>query len=1093
MLKVTYGRAATGKSYNVINNICEDVKNGIDTVLLVPEQFTFESERTLLESLGFKNSTNVSVLSFTRLYDEVSRKAGGRVANNINDIDKALLMNVAFKSVKDDLNLWQKYVNSPLFTENLISIINEFKAASITSEDIIEVLPFIKNNYLGMKLKDISLIMAAYNGLLGNVFLDPADDLTRLNEKLLTYKYFEGKNVYIDSFKNFTGQQYKILERIISQANNVFLSVTSDDINSNDLSLFSNVNNTVNHIIKIAEKYSIEIEKSECLTENYYDSDALSELESFLAKKSAEIKNSKGITITKCDSVLDEAQYVAKTIKKLVRTENYRYRDFIIIARDAETYQKLIEKESKINDIYCFFDKRRGVSSLPMSVLINCALNLVKSFTSDDILNFHKTLLTELTIDEISELENYSYLWNLIGKQWLEEWTMNPLGFVAEEDNEQKPYQEKLDKLNSLRVKAISPILQFKKAFCGSAEDMTKAIVNLISGNTVKEKLKNQVLELEQINLKNEAENLRLGYDAIMDALGSFAKCLSEREIAPNEYIELWKTLLSNITVGNIPQTVDEITFGSADRIKPSRPKVAFVIGVNQGVFPANISANGILSQSDRTQLLEGGIQINDFGVNAVLDEDFLLYSSLCCATEKLYISFSSLSASGNELEPSQVISEILSAAPNLELNNYNPDELNEDSLPETLISAKTKLFDFFAKDKDKYETLNAALDNEISVKDFLDNFSKDKARVKSENALKLMGDKINISATGFDTFHRCKFSYFCRYGLGLKKIQPADFDVLQRGTLSHFVLEHLVKRHLDDFVNFTREDSDKKVDELVDEYLSLINGYERIRTPRTDFLVNIIADSLKDVAFHIINEMKQCEFRPEFFELKIGNDGVIPTLTVPFSETGEMRIRGSIDRVDIYGDYVRIVDYKTGTKVFKLPDILVGLNLQMLIYLYTVIRGENSYLNKKLPAGILYMPSKRDFGEAKALSMNGLILLDEGVIKAMDKEGEGEYIPPKPFKADGSLKSRYSSFGEPALFKETFDYIELLLKRMGNKITNGDFSADPVDGIDSDACKYCDFSSICCFEKSEHKCSDRSLSPAQVLEILKEANGSGI
>ena len=178
---------------------------------------------------------------------------------------------------------------------------------------------------------------------------------------------------------------------------------------------------------------------------------------------------------------------------------------------------------------------------------------------------------------------------------------------------------------------------------------------------------------------------------------------------------------------------------------------------------------------------------------------------------------------------------------------------------------------------------------------------------------------------------------------------------------------------------------------------------------------------------------------------------------------------------------------------MFNLADVVDGLNLQMLIYLYTVIRGENEYLNSKIPAGILYMPSKRDFGDPKSLSMNGLILLDEEVISAMDKEGVGEYIPQKPFKADGSLKSRVTSYAESALFKETFDYIELLVKRMGNAVLGGDFAADPTDGVDSDACKYCDFSSICCFEEKEHKCSDKNLNSAQVLKLLKEANEGGI
>lgn len=1092
MLKFIFGRAATGKSYKIIKDICADVLNGRNTVLLVPEQFTFESERSLLKELGDRASTDVSVLSFTRLYDEVSRNVGGRVANNITDADKVILMNRAFKSVKDKLSLWGKYVNSPRFTQNLINTVNEFKSAAILPEDIESVSKTVESNYLRLKLADISLIFAAYNSLLGSTFLDPADDLLRLNEKLLTFRYFEGKNVYIDSFKNFTGQQYKIIERIITQADNVYVSLTTDNINDTELSLFSNVNKTAKRIREIAEKHSVKLDASLKLTENYYSSEGLANLEAYISKAAAQLPTADSITITKCESLSDEAEFAASTIRRLVREEGYRFKDFVIIARNAETYQNYINKHCKSNDVFCFVDKRKKISDLPFSVLVNCALNLSESITTDDILSFHKTFLTDLTPTEISELENYTYLWNLKGSEWLNEWTMNPEGFISEENEQKKDHSEQLSYLNEIRNKAIEPIKTFRASFNGSKQDLCKAIAMLLKNESALNSLKGQVARLEALNLKEDADDLKLGYDAIVALIDSFAKCLPDAQIDKSEFIDLWKTVLETITIGNIPQMVDEVTFGSADRIKPSRPKIAFVLGVNQGIFPANVGEFGIFAPNERQAIIDSGIEISDHGISAVLDEEYLIYTSLCCATQKLYITFSACDSSSAALEPAQIIGEITNANENLKIERYNPNNL-ESSVPQTINIAKRQLYRCFATDKQSYATLKEALGGEIEVEEGINSFSKEDAEISPENALKLMGNKINISATGFDTFHRCKFSYFCRYGLGLKKIQPAEFDVLQRGTLSHYVLENLVKNYLDVFSTLTRADSDKIVDELVAEYLANIEGYDKIKTPRLDFLVNIISASLKDVADHIIKEMAQCDFKPEFFELKIGNNETIPTLRVPFGEDGEMRIRGSIDRVDIFGDYVRIVDYKTGTKVFKLPDILVGLNLQMLIYLYSVVRGENEYLNSKTPAGILYMPSKRDFGDPKALSMNGLILLDEEVISAMDKNGIGEYIPQKPYKADGTLKSRVTSYGESALFRETFNYIELLLKRMGNSVLSGDFKADPTDGVDSDACKYCDFSSICCFEKAEHKCSDKNLNSAQVLELLKEANEGGI
>ncbi len=1097
MLKFIYGRAATGKSYNIINCISRDVSENRDVVLLVPEQFTFESERALLSALGDRAGTDVSVLSFTRMYDEISRRVGGRVANNISDSDRVIIMNRAFKAVQDKLQIWGKYVNSMNFTSNVIAAITEFKTAAVTPEDIEAVANQVLSNYLSLKLKDISVIYSAYNALLGNVFLDPVDDLTRLNEKLLGYRYFEGKNVYIDSFKNFTGQQYKIIERIVSQADNVFVSLTTDDITSNELSIFSNVNKTAEKITEISKKYAVRIDTPEKFEINHYKGEGVRSLEVFLSKACTKIENSADLEIVKCESLSNEAEFAARTIRKLVRENGYRYKDFIIIARNAEAYQKFIEKHCKDNDVFCFTDKRKKIDNSPLSVFISSAISLAISLNTDEIFNFHKTALTDMSVDELAVLENYTYLWNVKGSMWTSEWTMNPNGFLAATDDSHycSDYASELERINELRNRAIMPIIRFRQAFTGTPKNLVSAIIKLLNDCSVADNLKKHRENCKDNNLAYEAEELRLSWDAIMELLDGFVKCLPDSEISSADFYELWKTALGFISVGNIPQTVDEVTFGSADRIKPSRPKIAFVLGVNQGVFPAKITSSGVFAGNEREVLRNNGLEIPDYGISAVIDEEYLLYSSLCCATEKLFITFSAADNSGNALEPSQIIKEIIDGSENLTIKEYTQKKLCCDNLPETQKTAHNRLFAAFCTDKQAYHTVKEALkDREATVvEDIIENFSKNNASVSDQNARLLFGNKINISPSGFDTFHRCKFSYFCKYGLRLNKIQPAEFDVLQRGTLSHYVLENLVKKYLDVFSEFTRNDSDAKVTELVSEYLSLIDGYERIETPRIKFLVNIITASLKDVAYHIVCEMSQCDFRPEYFELKIDKDGVIPSLSVPFSDSGEMRLRGSIDRVDIYGDYVRIVDYKTGTRVFKLPDILVGLNLQMLIYLYTVVRGDNAELNTKSPAGILYMPSKRDFGDPKVLSMNGLILLDKAVMEAMDKGGKGVYIPKHPFKADGSLSARSSSFAEPEIFTETFNYIELLLKKMGTTVHSGDFAADPVDGIDSSACKYCDFSSICCFEKAEHKCADKSLSSKDVLEQLKEANKNGI
>jgi len=604
MLQIIYGRAATGKTYTVFEKIKNDVENGRQVVLLVPEQFTFESERTLLHTLDGQSTTNVSVLSFTRLYDEVSRFVGGRVADLINDSHKAILMGQAFAAVGDKLCLWGKYTDSPKFVKTLMSAVNEMKAAAVTPEELKEISNTIDEAYLKNKLQDLSLVYSAYEALLGNSFLDPEDNETRLYENLLKYKFFENKTVYVDAFRSFTGGQYKIIDRILSQADNVTFCFTACDIKNKKIDLFTNVRNTINRVIELAKKNRVEIMPEIELTEFHYSSEALKAVEHLFSGKGSNKKelSDENVTLCKCETPADEAEFAARTIRRLVREEGYRYKDFVIICRNADDYKSLVEQACKRNNVFCFADRRKEIKNLPLTVFINSLLSLVNRFDTDVVLSLLKTGLGPLTDSEISDLENYIYIWNINGAVWDTTWSMNPLGLTNKEFDD-----EKLKHLNVLREKTVCLVKKFRKAFYGTPQEMVKAIIGIIEEYKIPEKLKANMAEYTEIDAVT-GDDVRGGFDAVMEILDGIVRCLPNKEITIKQFIDSWEMAVSFATIGNIPQMLDEVTFGSADRIKPSRPKIAFILGANMDVFPRNNSTGGIFAGRERDKLSRAGL-----------------------------------------------------------------------------------------------------------------------------------------------------------------------------------------------------------------------------------------------------------------------------------------------------------------------------------------------------------------------------------------------------------------------------------------------------------------------------------------------------
>ena len=1075
MLKFIFGLPSSGKTTTVLNLIKQKVDLEKQVVLIVPEQFSFQTERSILHILGDDNANKVQVLSFTRLYDEISKNVGGICGKLLCDSDKIILMNRVLSSLENELLVWGKYAHSLNFSKSILDTIGEFKINSISSDDIRKAALISDTKNLQNKLLDIALIYENYDAVLGEKFIDPVDKLTKVYRDLEKIEFFKNKTVFFDSFKAFTGQQFKIIERIISQADDVFVAINNDTENQLDFDVFYNLRKNISRLENMVK--SNELAEPIILNDTKYTNPKLSALERLMAGNDITENLSDAITVCKCESAFDEVEFAFRNIRRLVREKGYRFKDFVIIARDTERYQQAVEYVSKKNEINCFYDKKISLNSLPFTFAVDAAIKAL-DLSTENILRFHKCGFSKLSTDDISSLENYSFLWNINGKSWCEEWTMDPRGFGIDEMSEAE--YKLLSEINSLRQTAIEPIISFKNEFYGSARQMATAIVKLLEKVDAKNTLQILCKRFEEINSDISPDVLKQGYEVFMRVLDGIVNSFGEKQISKAEFHEALNLALSIETVGVIPQFLDEVSFGSADRIQPARPKVAFILGCNQGVFPANLKSGGIFANKDRKKIIELGLDISDNSIIAAIDENYLVYSNLTCASEMLFICYATKNIKGEELIPSPFVTSIcekLNPTLRVEPNSI----LNNESLPETEAAAFSELCRRFGEGN-AVASLNAALTDNDKYTSVFSAVNKNLNNITPENAQRLFGNYINLSATKIDTVNRCRFSYFCKYGLRTEKLQAAEFNVLQRGNIAHYVLERLIVENKTVITQLSNYELDALTDKYIEEYLNKVTGFEYIRDAKFEFLISRISRSLKEVVRHIADDFKQSDFKPIACEFKIGfSDGVL--LEFPY-DNGKIKINGSIDRVDEWNGYIRIVDYKTGTKSFKLPDVLYGLNMQMLIYLYAIIRGQG--IDDDKAAAILYMPAKRDVKD-EGLTMNGLIKGNNEINIAMEKENKGQFVPSLTFKKDGTISKLSSSYIEENGFTEIFDYIEKLMRKTGNLISEGDIKVSPIDGREAAACKYCDFKAICGINESEiFKVPE--LSNDEVFEKMKEA-----
>ncbi len=1063
MLHFLLGTAGSGKTNTVRTRIAKEVINGKNgLILLTPEQYTFESERALLKLLGATAADSVEVLSFTKLIEYIEPD-GNEISRPKADLGiKAVVLKKALLSVKDRLTAYANSKPSPEFILSLMEIITELKQSSIDVSELKAAGIAQENKTFSNKIQDLALIFSAYNSILNERYIDPDDDLEKLSKTLSSNNYFVGKTVYIDAFDGFTAEQYKIIEHIIRDCTDVYASFCTDSMKDNEMGtgLFSNVKKEIARFVSIANKNEVAIAAPEIFDEHpRFVNDGVKAVESIIRGEDELFEvNDGSVTVCCAETPYDEVDFTARTIKRLVRENGYRFRDFTVIVRDMDNYRRLFDSTFNRYSIPCYLDKRVDNIDFMLTSYIDFVLKTaVHGFSQDYVFSMLKSPLSFMKIDDVSELENFAFIWNIKAHDWGNCWQYNPDGMDAEMNS------EKLESINALRRATVEFIEPIKKAVKdGNTKSICTAIYKFMIESLVPEKIKAFAEKLKGEGDSYLAELQYKSWDFIVDLLDKIV-IVSGDYIAPSELIDTYELLLKCDTIGTIPSRIDEVMIGDAYRIRPCEPKIVFILGANYREMPKPPTNNGILSINDRARLIKSGIEINDRVETDSIKERYVTYSSVCCASERVFITYHNYDKSYQQTVASDFVRLIESHIKDFRI-------ISEIETRSDRFESVGSLFEFVA---DNYDSIEVDFDriNAPELKSLNDSVDSMKngigGTLTAVTAKKLRGGDLMLSPSRLELFSKCPFSYFCRYDIKARTIEKAQITPSQRGSLAHHVLENILKKYVKTISDLSDEQLKNEIEIYANEYVQLhFNGFN-IDDKRFVFTVERIKNLLFDVIKNIAAELAQSQFEPIAFEQSISPSGEIKPIKIPVND-GNLMIIGTIDRVDIYKSadkaYVRVVDYKTGEKNFALSDILYGLNMQMLLYLYSYIEGKtNNQLNA---GGVLYMPVRyadyidsNDKIDNSKYTMNGLINREDKVPEAMEKLAEGKYVPYK-YKKDGDYTSAslYSSDD----FSDIRSKVVSVVKSVGEQMKDGDISRRPLYIKSSCACDYCDYKSVC-------------------------------
>ena len=1098
MLTILMGRAKTGKSDTVLRRIAELGDAG-QQILLVPEHASHQAEVDLCRACGDTASRHAEVLSFRRLSDRVLSITGGISQVTLDNGGKLLTLQKALGEVAPVLKVYRRPSQKASFLQQLLDLFDELRCYEVTPQVLDTQARDMAAGATRDKLLDLSLLYGAYEARLNRDGLDARDRMTKLCDHLEESRYAFGKDIFIDGFTYFNGQERRALEIMMRQARSVTVTLLGEPDSREEI--FEASLKTMGQLCRLADRAGISV-KLERLTVK--DVTALGHLERHFFGENQPFEGDCGaIRLREADTVFSEVEQTAADIRRLLAAGKCRCRDITVAARNMGDYEGVIETVFERYGIPAYLSRRSDILEKPvLSLLTGVLASIENGYEYDDMFRWLKTGLAGLTAEECDLLENYVLKWQIHGQMWLRDvdWTENPDGYGAPWNEER---QRQLEQVNSLRRRVRQPLEQLANGLKAgeTAGDKVNSLYSFMEELHLQDALEAQMRAQADAGRLQDAEETAQLWEILCGVLDQFVEILGQEPMELDEFSRLFRQVLTQYSVGTIPVALDQVSVSEITRNDRHTAKYLFLLGANDHVLPSVGQSGGILNDDDRDELAQRGIELAPTGMEQMGIELQNLYAALDQPTEGLTVSWPVTDVTGAELRPAFVVERMLTLFPGLRIEKESNDkEYRLTAILPALEAAGTEpegpLWRYFAGRPALRPQLEA-MERAASLK---------RGSLSRRAVRALYGDRVTMSASRLERLRSCHFAYFMEYGLRAKPREPAAFDAPQIGTFLHFLLENVTRDVLAQggFAAVDEEALHALVRRYIQEYVEKELHNFQGRNARFRYLFARLRNTAYAVIDQIAEEFRHSDFIPLAFELSFGDHGELPAVVVSEPDA-ELRVGGKVDRVDGWVKdgklYLRVVDYKSGRKAFDLASVRMGLDIQMLLYLFTLQKEGKKYFGKDIePAGVLYLPARDDILPAernispeklqsereKQLKRSGLLLAEPEVLQAMEHESlsEPHFLPLRVGK-DGNLAG---SIASAARLGRLGQYVETLLHQIAREVRDGNIDADPCCHSEDDSfCKYCDWADACHFQDGRDGDHLHYILPVKAEEFWKQ------
>lgn len=1108
-LRFYIGASGSGKSHRLYEYIIEEAQKNPhrNYLIVVPDQFTMQTQLDMVRRSPNKGIMNIDVLSFGRLSHRIFAEVGGNDKPVLDDTGKSLVLRSVAAGLENELSVMKRNIKKIGYIHEVKSALSEFMQYGLGLKEVEKLTQYAsKRGALFYKLQDLKTLYDGFLQYIENRYITTEETLDLLRNALPKSEIIRDSVIAFDGFTGFTPVQNKVIQQLITLAHEVIMTIIMDTredayLLDGEQKLFHLSKKTINDLTKLAKEAGGTREEDVIIKEDivfrYQNNPGMAHLERELFRYpyKAYEEPQDAIHLFEATNPKEELRQVCLAIKKLIRTKDYCYRDIAVVTGDMERYGFLAKEEFEKFQIPYFLDQTNKLVLNPFVEFIRSALLVViQDYSYESVFHFLRCGLSGITPDETDKLENYVLTMGIRGKK---KWSSIFSRRLQREEEEAKDLQE----LNELRERIVTMLepLMIKET---TGEGFVKALYDFIVRADIEEKLYAYEQQFEAEGDLVKAKEYAQIYRLVMELLEQIIGLLGQETMQVREFADILDAGFAEIKVGTIPQNVDKVVIGDIERTRLCEIKALFFVGVNDGVIPKSGGNGGIISDIDREFLQESEFELAPTPRQQMYIQRLYLYMMMTKPTEHLYLSYAKVDSEGKSIRPAYLVSTVCRLFPSLTIEQPELLEMTEqmeaptDSMEYLVKLLRSYAADELEADKTLFFTLYDAYVRNEAYASILEQMKKaaffhyQNRRLPKELARALYGQILKNSVSRLEKFAACAYAHFLQYGLRLEERDRYSFESVDMGNVFHAVLEEFSEKLVQEgytWFDFPKDMADRMIGECLESYAASYGETVLYSSKRNEYMITRMRRILNRTVQTLQYQLKQGAFQPESFELSFQMTSDLDAVNISLSEEEKLHLIGRIDRIDTcrQGDrlYVKVIDYKSGTHKFDLAALYYGLQLQLVVYMNVAVETEkkkNPDMNV-IPAAMLYYhvsdpmtetekgkPDPQEIEKAilDELKMTGMVSDEEEVIRLMDSEfTDKSQILPVAKKKDGSF-TKTSGILSQEDFQVVSDYVNHKIKELGKSVLAGEIALNPYEQSKQKACTYCSYRGICGFDR---------------------------